>query len=409
MVDRQDQADGWSSVRIDGGGGNGPKGFVRTEYLLEKTLAPQDVKLTDFVSFVAQAAVAANVDVAYLLALARIESGSAWDRTAGVIRASIYKDTGATGPFQFLASTWNDLSKTAGDPPYLRAVDIIDARAQAFMAAQLADDAINRHQKNFGGLPSPAELYLYHFFGWPAALKVMGGKGDQAIDSLLATIYDKPDRVTSIMNGNASLLKADGKPRTRDGVLDEVARRLFDAYTANAPLLAKPEDWWPAAAGSPASSGGPTPWLSIAEKEVGQSEVPGAASNPRISAYLTTVGFAANQSDETAWCAAFVCWCLENSGDATAIATAKKYRSSFAADWLKLPKVVLEPTAGAIGVTKPYSTDTTGHVGFVKSTKDGQVVLLAGNQKPAGGTGPDQVCEKVFPRSDFVGFRWIGT
>ncbi|MER8855630.1 TIGR02594 family protein [Mesorhizobium australicum] len=407
LVDRVDDPGGWSGVVIDRGGGTGPKGYIKTTYIVTKSFSPKDLKQADFTNLCAIAAVTFNVDLAYLMALARTESGIAWNNQAGVIKASIYTDAGASGPFQFIRSTWDSLIKQVGTSFYVRSIDIIDPISQAVLAAYLANDGINRHQAKFGGLPSPAELYLYHLFGWPAATKVLAGKGSDRIDALLMAVYEDQAKVTAILKGNASLLMSSGLARTLDGVLDEVAGRLFEAYSANAALLANPQNWWPLSTAQPATAGGPTPWLQTAAAEIGQAESPGPTNNPRISEYLSTVGFAPGRPDETAWCAAFVCWSLQNSGDATAIATAKKYKSSFAAEWLKLPNVLLEPAPGAIGITKAYSADTTGHVGFVKSVQNGKVLFLAGNQKPAGSPGPEQVCEKDFPRSDFVGFRWV--
>lgn len=405
LINVQDGPGVWSSVTIDSGGGTGPSGFVKTAYLVTKTIAPKDVSLAEFANLCAIASVTFNVDLAYLLALARTESGTAW--TANVIEAKIFTGAGAKGPFQFIQSTWDGLVKQVGASFYIRSIDIVNPASQAVLAAYIANDGITRHQAKFGGLPSPAQLYLYHLFGWPAATKVLAGKGSDRIDALLMTVYENQAKVDAILTGNASLLMSSSLPRTLDGVLDEVSARLFEAYSANAVLLAASAAWWPPTAAQPATAGGPTPWLTTAAGEVGQAEKPGPTDNPQISNYLETVGFPPGRPDETAWCAAFVCWCLENCGDATAKATAKKHKSSFAAEWMKLPKVLLEPEIGAIGITKPYSTDTTGHVGFVKGVQNGKVLLLAGNQRPAGSPGPDQVCEKEFPRSDFVGFRWV--
>lgn len=402
----EDPTNGWSAVTVDSGGGFGPSGYLKTDDTVTKTIEGKSVSLIDFTKLCAEAAVTFNVDLAYLLALSRTESGIHWDIAANTIKASVYDAVGATGPFQFIPKTWNDLVKQVGSSFYVRSIDVVDPKSQAVLAAYMANDAINRHQTKFGGLPSPAQLYLYHLLGWPAALKVLAGMGNDRIENLLMAVYNNDTTVDAILKGNQSLLMSSGLSRTLDGVLDEVTGRLLEAYTANAGLLANPQTWWPLAVAKPAVPGNAA-WLATATTEIGQTETPGPSANPKISEYLSTVGFGAGQSDETAWCAAFVCWCLENCGDATAKATAKKYRSSFAADWLKLPNTVLEPAPGAIGITKPYSADTTGHVGFVKSFVDGKVLLLAGNQKRPGSTGPDEVCEKNFPRSDFVGFRWV--
>ena len=62
------------------------------------------------------------------------------------------------------------------------------------------------------------------------------------------------------------------------------------------------------------------PWMAVAEGERGVAEWPDSGrvpENPRIVAYHQTTGFAgtsASQSDETAWCASFVNWCLQQVG-----------------------------------------------------------------------------------------------
>lgn len=58
-------------------------------------------------------------------------------------------------------------------------------------------------------------------------------------------------------------------------------------------------------------------WLFIAEQELGVRERAGKLHNKRILDYLKTalnLGNWGRNRDETAWCAAFVNWCLEEAG-----------------------------------------------------------------------------------------------
>lgn len=397
----------WSEVTVDTGGGVGPSGFVLTERIVERVVSGEAISQADFAALCASACSSYSVDLSYLLALARTETRQFW--TEGSIAAKVYDGDGACGPFQFQPTTWIALAKEVGAALGIRIVDILSPAKQALMAAHTVKDAIARHQNAFqGSLPSPAELYLYHFFGWPAAIKVLGGAQTDRIDALLMTVYNDNDRVKNILEQNGSLLVTSGTPRTLAGVIDEVAGRLQQSYEANLGLLKDAPDWWPLP-GGPEQGTGAAPWIDVGKKEIGQTEIPGPTGNPRIAEYLQTVGFGAGTSDETAWCAGFLCWTLVNSGDAAAAAAAKALPDrSFASAWRNLPKILVGPAVGAIGITRSYSRDTTGHVGIVMELKEGGVILLSGNTRAPGGGGPDCVCEKFFPLVDFVDFRWPG-
>jgi uncharacterized protein (TIGR02594 family) len=204
------------------------------------------------------------------------------------------------------------------------------------------------------------------------------------------------------IRNNGSILGTVGDANTGEKVLTIIANRLHDAYQQNAPLFKDAPDWWPLPA-----AGAAAPWLNVAQQEIGQEEA--SPPNPRISGYLEAVGFPPGTANSVSWCAAFVCWCLKNSGDAAAVATVAKYHSSFAKDWLDLPVQLLEPRVGAIAVKRAQSKDVTGHAGFVNAIEaDGSISLLAGNQGGSQNGGKDRVCIINFPRESFLGFRWVG-
>ena len=54
--------------------------------------------------------------------------------------------------------------------------------------------------------------------------------------------------------------------------------------------------------------------LDIALQEYGEWEWPGNEQNPRILHYFKTIGHPWVKDDETAWCAAFVNFCLYSGG-----------------------------------------------------------------------------------------------
>ena len=96
----------------------------------------------------------------------------------------------------------------------------------------------------------------------------------------------------------------------------------------------------------------------------------------------------------TAWCAAFVDWCLNQAGvPHLGYATAKS--------WLEFGTPVSYPVYGCVTIIKPSSStgSTTGHVAFFVEYQGNKVVLLGGNQG-------DAVSEVPFKENTVLGYRW---
>lgn len=96
----------------------------------------------------------------------------------------------------------------------------------------------------------------------------------------------------------------------------------------------------------------------------------------------------------TAWCAAFVNWCLNTAGAPhLGYATAKS--------WLDFGTPVAHPVFGCVTVIKPSSStgSTTGHVAFFVERQGNNVKLLGGNQG-------DRVSESLFKAANVLGYRW---
>lgn len=133
------------------------------------------------------------------------------------------------------------------------------------------------------------------------------------------------------------------------------------------------------------------PWMPFAWAELGQREIAGPASNPRIAGYIRTIGQPGAATDSTAWCAAFVGACLASAGvDGT--------RSLLARSYLDWGQSVDLPVPGAVAVLARGSDPASGHVGFVVGMTADRVVLLGGNQS-------DAVTVEAFPRSRILAFR----
>jgi len=101
----------------------------------------------------------------------------------------------------------------------------------------------------------------------------------------------------------------------------------------------------------------------------------------------------------TAWCAAFVNWCLQQAGmPHLGYATAKS--------WLQFGTPLASPSYGCVTIVKPSEStgSTTGHVAFFTKTIGAYVELLGGNQRGKG--GPSRVCFSRCHRTLVLGYRW---
>jgi len=77
----------------------------------------------------------------------------------------------------------------------------------------------------------------------------------------------------------------------------------------------------------------------------------------------------------TAWCAAFVNWCLKQAGS-------PHLGYATAASWLRFGTPLPGPKYGCVTIVPPANStgSTTGHVAFYVETKGKYVALLGGNQ-----------------------------
>ncbi len=139
----------------------------------------------------------------------------------------------------------------------------------------------------------------------------------------------------------------------------------------------------------------------LAQRFVGTKEIGGASSNPLILAMLNldqNVG----QSDEVAWCSAFVNWIAW-------LLRLPRSKSLRARSWLSVGLPV-ELTAAQPGfdvvILKrgdgiqpgPDVIEAPGHVGFYAGLSPNKVLLLGGNQG-------DSVSVAGFDRANVLGVR----
>ncbi|RIK82104.1 MAG: TIGR02594 family protein [Planctomycetota bacterium] len=173
-------------------------------------------------------------------------------------------------------------------------------------------------------------------------------------------------------------LTADGDfgPRTENAV------RMFQTQQRlGVDGIVGPNTWAKLQAGggptSPAKPVGEPAWMQIARREIGVRETAGAAHNPRVIEYHGATSLKAT-TDETAWCASFVNWCLKQAG---VMGTNSAAAASFVT-WGKQTA----PQPGAVCViynaaAANSSLSRSGnHVGFLVEETPNAYVLLGGNQ-----------------------------
>ncbi len=134
--------------------------------------------------------------------------------------------------------------------------------------------------------------------------------------------------------------------------------------------------------------------LQIALTEYGNHDILGAQNNPDVLKYYKKIGQGWVTDDDTAWCAAFVGYCLEMAGIlSTKLLNARSY--------LKWGKPTVTPQMGDIVVFWRISPNSAyGHVSFFIRERDGLIYCLGGNQS-------DQVCISTYPKSMVLGYRTL--
>ena len=135
-------------------------------------------------------------------------------------------------------------------------------------------------------------------------------------------------------------------------------------------------------------------WISVAEEELGQTEIDGKKHNKRIIEYHSTTG--SKKTDENPWCASFVNWVVEKAGY-------EGTKSAWSHSWRNWGDGISSPAVGSIAFIdwgRIYADRKgKGHVGFVvgKSAR-GRIVLLGGNQS-------GKVRYTGFKKRQIVGYR----
>lgn len=117
-------------------------------------------------------------------------------------------------------------------------------------------------------------------------------------------------------------------------------------------------------------------WMAIARDEIGVKEYSGSADNPDVVKYLKsidTLSVSAQRNDETAWCSAFVNWCMEK-------ADIKGTEKANARSWLQWGHKLDTPKIGCVVILwRGSPAGWQGHVGFFVKETPSNIYLLGGN------------------------------
>lgn len=136
------------------------------------------------------------------------------------------------------------------------------------------------------------------------------------------------------------------------------------------------------------------PWLVHARafERMMIRELPGIPAHPLIAAFFQftqLAGTAAGESDETPWCSAFACACMELAGIPST-------KHALARSWLNWGVPLSEPKEGCVLVFEKLD-----HVAFCNGdlTAGTHVWTLGGNQQ-------NQVCSRLYDVQRIIGIRW---
>lgn len=133
------------------------------------------------------------------------------------------------------------------------------------------------------------------------------------------------------------------------------------------------------------------PWIPVAARELGISEIAGSRANKRILEYHghTTLGA---ESDEISWCSSFVNFVTDQCLiDGT--------NSAAARSWLQWGRSVGTRPGAIVVFWRVAPSSWQGHVAFGLKWSDSRVLVLGGNQS-------NKVCVAEYPRSQVLDYRW---
>ena len=132
----------------------------------------------------------------------------------------------------------------------------------------------------------------------------------------------------------------------------------------------------------------------FAQSKLGLKEIKGAKHNPQIIEMFAAVGHSWIDNDETAWCAAFVGWCLKSAGIPHLNEVAARKYEKYGTE-TKTPKV-----GDIVILWRGSPASWMGHAGFLHSMDEAHISILGGNQG-------NEVSIRKYPRNRLLSFRSV--
>ena len=134
--------------------------------------------------------------------------------------------------------------------------------------------------------------------------------------------------------------------------------------------------------------------LDIALKEYATTGITGKLNNARVLQYFQDIKQSWVKDDDTAWCAAFLNWCLLQAGKPTT-------GSLLARSFLKYGKATKRPVYGDIVVLWREKKDGIyGHCGLFIREVDNVIYMIGGNQN-------NSVNVAGYPKEMLLGYRKV--
>lgn len=132
--------------------------------------------------------------------------------------------------------------------------------------------------------------------------------------------------------------------------------------------------------------------LEMALTQYGKRGILGIGENPVILEYFSQIGHEWVKDDDTAWCAAFLNWCLIKTG-------LPQTGSLLARSFLRYGKKTSTPKLGDLVILWRVTKESNfGHVGFFISETPTTFFILAGNHS-------NEVNITEFPKTKLLDYR----
>lgn len=129
-------------------------------------------------------------------------------------------NSSASGPFQFIDSTWNQMVKRYGAQTGITMQDKGDPRAQEIMAKLYAHDNIGMMQPLLKRMPTKGELYIAHVLGADGALRLINTANTMP-DKQAMLLYPK-----AVTSANRNLFFQGNTPRTALDVYQRLSQKV---------------------------------------------------------------------------------------------------------------------------------------------------------------------------------------